>query len=268
MSLMSFRSVMKRRRALFGWLAAALLWTSGAHAADADPRATGPRGLAIAVHVRPADRPALRRAMERRGVALFEQRKAAGTIGDYHVLFSRYPDAPNWDLLVLVNFTSPGDITRWQAIEQQAPAGLPPEALALATSIQTTPMDQMRGASASTLAVKPTWLIVPYDYLVSTNEYIAYLDGYLVPQVTGWIDEGIVSRYGLYIARYGAGRAWSSLFAIEYRDDDALGARDRVVARVRARLATDPQWKQLSDNKDKVRTEGAPVIADELAVHR
>jgi len=233
----------------------------------ADPREIGPIDLAITYEVKPADRPALRALMQSEGLRNFEQWKKAGLLTDYKLLFSRFPDAPNWDMMALLTFTSYAAATRWKEIERTHPAGLPPKALALMTNIRTTPVDLHRQGTAAQPAAAPVYLVIPYDYLTSTNEYIRYLDGYLVPQLQGWIDEGIAARYGVYIARYGAGRAWSSLLVIAYRDDEALGARDATVAKVRARLAKEPQWKEWSDRKDKIREERAPVIGDLLTLH-
>ena len=51
---------------------------------------------------------------------------------------------------------------------------------------------------------------------------------------------------------------------LEYKDDAALGQRERVVAQVRQELQTDPKWKALADNKQSVRTEKEAIVADEL----
>jgi len=249
-------------------LALLLLYLGLAGAVRAgDPREVGPIDLAITYEVKPADRTALRALMQNEGLRNFEQWKKAGLLADYKILFSRYPDAPNWDMMALLTFTSDSAATRWKEIERAHPAGLPPKALALMTNIRTTPVDLHRQGTAAQPAAAPVYLVIPYDYLTSTNEYIRYLDGYLVPQVQGWVDEGIVAQYGVYIARYGAGRAWSSLLVIAYRDDDALGSRDRTVAKVRTRLAQEPVWKEWSDRKDKIREERAPVIGDLLTLH-
>ena len=250
------------------WMLAggALLLASGAGAQEArDPREAGPLGLAIAVNVRPPDRARLRAVMQQQGLAQFERWRQDGVLAGYRLLMSRYADAPNWDLLVVLRFASYPDLARWHAIERTAPAGLPKAVAALATEVRTTPMDLLRSGRADSASARPTFLIVPYDYLVSLAEYLRYADGYLVPQLSGWISEGIVSHYGLHVARYGAGRAWSSMLEIAYRDDESLGSRDRVVAKVRAALSANPEWKAWHEKKDKIRTEGAPVVADDLA---
>jgi len=51
---------------------------------------------------------------------------------------------------------------------------------------------------------------------------------------------------------------------LEYKNDAALGQREAVVDRVRARLKEDPQWKAISDDKKHIRNELQLVIADPL----
>jgi hypothetical protein len=54
---------------------------------------------------------------------------------------------------------------------------------------------------------------------------------------------------------------------LEYKNDAALGQREAVVARVRARLKDNPEWKAISDEKKKIRNEKQLVIADPLIAH-
>jgi hypothetical protein len=79
------------------------------------------------------------------------------------------------------------------------------------------------------------------------------------------MEEGVLASYGIYLARYPAGRPWQSLLVLEYKSDQALGARDAAVAKVRARLKENPKWKAISDSKKNVRVERSPVIADSIA---
>jgi hypothetical protein len=55
------------------------------------------------------------------------------------------------------------------------------------------------------------------------------------------------------------------LLVLEYKSDQALGARDATVAKVRGRLKENPKWKAISDSKKNVRVERSPVIADSIA---
>jgi hypothetical protein len=48
----------------------------------------------------------------------------SGAIANEKVLFSRYVDTDNWDMLVLLDFPSPAKAAQWQAQERENPAGL------------------------------------------------------------------------------------------------------------------------------------------------
>ena len=47
-----------------------------------------------------------------------------------------------------------------------------------------------------------------------TQVYLTYVDNYLVPQTEGWMNEGVLAGYGLYVGRYAAGRPWASLLVL------------------------------------------------------
>lgn len=242
----------------------ALVALSPAHAAD-DPRAKGPTGLILTYHVAPADRTAFHQLMQTDGVARLEALRAQHTIAHYRVLWSRYADdKAGWDMMVVLDLDTPAGIAGWRAVEDKTPGGLPEKALPLVTQIETAPIDIMRNASTPSSDV-PVYLVVPYDYLVGVNDYIHYVEGYVVPQMDGWMQEGALKSYDFLLSRYPAGRPWTAMLLLAYRNDMWLGQRDAVVKKVRARLANDPAWKAFADNKQNIREEGAPVIADVLA---
>ena len=234
-------------------------------AQGADPRASGPRSLVITYHTSPANRLAFRQELEQSAVRQLQRWKDDGVLQSYRVLFNRYVDSANWDAMTLVTFAKESDIERWKRVELETPAGLSQKALSLATSIDTAPADLMRQNGTAQSGGSPVFVVIPYEYVVPVDEYIAYLDGYVLPQADGWMDEGVLASYGIYLARYPAGRPWQSLLVLEYKSDQALGARDAAVAKVRARLKENPKWKAISDSKKNVRVEKQPVIADPMA---
>ena len=63
-------------------------------------------------------------------------------------------------------------------------------------------------------------------------------------------------------------RSWDSLFVYQYRDLEAFGRRDEIVAKVRDTLAGDPVWKQYSDIKQTLRTESENTIAEDLGARQ
>ena len=245
------------------WLSLiALTALTAAGASAADPRDAGPRALIVTYHTSPAHRAAFRHELEE-SAAKWRGWKDEGVLQDYRLVYNRYVDSANWDAIALLSFAGDAGLERWKHIEIESPAGLSPKALELATAIDTVPADLMRQNGKS--GRDSVFLVIPYEYLVPVNEYIQYLDDYTLPQLDGWMQEGVLAHYDVYLARYPAGRPWQALLVLEYRGDRGLAARDAVVSKVRARLKDNPKWKAISDSKKNVRNEKAPVIADPLA---
>lgn len=260
---------------MFRSLLAALALILGLGFATASPAADwrdeGARSLVMTYRVAPADRLAFRAAVRAATLPRLQALKAGGALAGYHVLANRYVDAGGWDLMVILDFASPAALAHWRQVEDTAPAGLAPAALKLVSRIESAPCDQMFAKTAPAKAgdPPPVYLVVPYDYLVGVDDYLAYVKGYLVPQTEGWIEAGALSSYGVYLPRYPAGRDWSALLVLAYRGDEGLARRDSTTKAVRARLAaTSPEWKAFADNKQSLRTEKQPVLADELTAGR
>jgi hypothetical protein len=232
----------------------------------ADRLDSGPLALVITYHAAPANRAALRQVLEESEARQFQRWKDDGVLQSARLLVNRHVDSVTWDAMAILTFARYSDVERWNAIERASPAGLSPRALALTSAIETTPGDLMREGGTGGPGGGSVFLVIPYEYLVPVNEYLAYLDGYVVPQMDGWMEEGVLSRYGVFLARYPAGRPWQSMLILEYKDDQALGARDATTAKVRARLKDNPKWKAISDSKKNVRSEKAPVIADAISL--
>ena len=85
-----------------------------------------------------------------------------------------------------------------------------------------------------------------------------------MPQINGWMKEGIMASYGIYLNRYPTSRPWKSLFILEYKNADAFGTREKTMAKVRADLKATPEWKALSDVKQSIRIEKETVVGAEL----
>ena len=235
----------------------------------ADWRDQGPRALVMSYRVAPSARVAFKAKVRAATLPRLEALRTSGDLDSYHVLVSRYVDAGAWDLMVILNFHSTAALARWRNVEASAPAGLDARSLTLVNRIESAPADLMReGPASKEPGPPPVYLVVPYDYVVSTDDYLAYVDGYLLPQVEGWKADGALASYGVYLARYYPARPWSSMLLLAYRGDEGLARRDAVVKAVRARLASSPEWKKLADNKATVRTEKLAVVADELLPDR
>jgi hypothetical protein len=236
----------------------------------ADWRADGPRTLLLTFRVAPGARNALRGLIKTRTLPQLEALRASGQLESYRVLANRYVDSASWDAMEILTFKSAAALAQWRLVEAKTAVGLPDDALKLVTQVETVPSDLMFGKAAapSPNGPAPVYLVVPYDYLVPVDDYLAYLRGYLIPQVDGWMGLGVLSGYGVYLPRYPAGRAWSTMIVYAYNGDTGLAQRDMAVRTVRARLAqTSASWKAFSDNKAKIRDEKLPVVADEITLH-
>ena len=220
--------------------------------------------LVLTFHTAPVNRAGFRKELEETVLREFEQMRQGSTLQAYTVLFSRYVDDAGWDAMILATFSNEAGLAAWKNLEESAPAGLSAKALSLITNINTAPADLIQDKAAAQGQNSPVFLVIPYEIAVPGDEYTAYLSGYVVPQLDGWMGEGILVRYRIYLARYPAGRPWQSLLVLEYKSQEALGSREATVAKVRARLKENAEWKALSDNKKTIRVEKAATIADPL----
>jgi len=107
------------------------------------------------------------------------------------------------------------------------------------------------------------YYVIPYEYS-SADQYRKYVDAYVIPQVKGWMKEGVLNRYSLYLNRYPVGDPWDSLFIYEYRDRESFGKREETIAKVRNDLKNDSVWKHWSDIKATIRSESENTIMEEV----
>ena len=224
---------------------------------------SGPREILITYRCQPADRPAFREYLERDQIAILEQLKRDGALKRYQVLFNPIV-TETFDAMIVLDFASYASTDRWLAIERKSPGGLTPAGLKLAKPLQTYLADlQWEEGKDPPGGTKPVFYVIPYSYS-SLDQYKAYIDAYLIPQVRGWMKEGVLNRYSLYLNRYPVGDPWDSLFIYEYRDRESFGKREETIAKVRDGLKNDPVWKHWSDIKATIRSESENTIMEEL----
>jgi hypothetical protein len=259
-----------RRLSCLSMLALLTLFSATAwsqETADTKERDTGPRNLVITYRSTPAKRVAFRQYMLRTGLGRFEKWKKDGMLQDYRILFNRYVDADTWDMMAILFFPDYAHVDRWRDVEVESPGGLTEEGLGLTTPVNTYSMDLIwhGDSSAKSIRGKTVFFVIPYDYYPHTiEEYVKYVNTYVIPQIDGWMRENIMATYRIFLNRYSTSRPWKSLFILEYRDAQSFGARERTMAKVRAALKDNPAWKSLSDTKQSMRVEKETVVADEL----
>ena len=233
----------------------------------ADYTDTGPLGLLITYRCEPAKRPAFRSYLEKEGLAQFEEWKQGGVLQEYQLFFNWYVDEGTWDAMVMLRFREYADVAHWKVIEESMPGGLSQEALKLATPKTTSSVDTVWRSPAEEAKAdhrESVFLLIPYKYLVLVDEYKAYVDGYVIPQLDGWVKEEALRSYKVLLNRFPTGDRWGSMLVLEYKDHESFGFRKRVKNKVRAGLRDNPEWVAWSDRKRTIRQELEPVITERL----
>ena len=225
----------------------------------------GPLGLMITYRCEPGWRPLFRTYMRREGLDLFEQGKKEGWLKSYEFFFNWYVDRTTFDAAVLMRFHRYADLARWKEIEETMPGGLVVN-YTTAQPLETQSVDfvwENRGAG-DTDRSKSVFLLIPYEYLGLVAEYKDYVDGYVVPQLEGWIREGIMNSYRILLNRFPTGDRWQAMLILEYKDLESFGRRKQVKWKVRRKLRQDPLWVHYSRIKRTIRQELEPVITSLL----
>jgi hypothetical protein len=225
----------------------------------------GPTSILIAYRSEPANRPAFRTYLQKDMLAKLAKLKTAGVLSSYQILFNPFTTADTWDAMTILRFTNYAETQRWKLIEQTEPGGLDAAGLRLAKPINTYSADvpwetQVDNAGPEEEGV---YYVIPYEY-ASADQYRKYVDAYVIPQFSGWIREGVLTGYRLFMNRYQTGRPWDSLFILHYKNLESFGRREETVAKVRLTLKDNPEWRELNAIKQTIRTESENTIAEAL----
>jgi len=242
----------------------------GAPASQAQEKGEGPMSLFITYQCAADKKAAFRAHVAGAGVNQFEKWKKGGVYKDYLILFSSFVNAGETapDMLVRLDFAKYVDSANWKAVERTMPAGMSPGALKLCTPVTSylADLNWEGGPSAKRDLSKAVYLWIPYHLGddASKADYKRYFNTYVKPQNDGWLAEGALSWWGVYLNQHNTGKPWDIIFLYEYSDLAGLARRDNVKEAVRARLRGDPEWKKASDNKQKVRVEDQVIIMDPI----
>lgn len=233
-----------------------------AHAATSTPAT---QSVIVSYRSTPAGRPALLHTLRDQLAPRLHTLQANGSLAHYRILFSRLVDANTWDAVLVLDFQNQAQATAWRALDATMPAGLNVANETAVTSVESTPSDSIGSGGPADGGADPVYMVIPYDYFVSTTDYTSYVRSYVFPQTDGWITAGALNAYQLYVARYAAGRTWMSLLILAYHGDDGLDRRNDVVAATRKALAANPDWAARAAGKSHIRTEKAAMVADLIA---
>lgn len=226
--------------------------------------AEGPRSLIVSYRADPANRTAFRQYMAGPFAAKLAGLRGQGKLAGYEVYYAWYRQPEVWDAMAVLHFPSYAAVKEWLAIERSQPGGLDAAGLAIAEPVGTFSADLSWEKSVDDLDVGEVYYVIPYSYR-EASEYREYVKGYVLPQFDGWIREGALSGYQLYMNRYAVGVPWDSLFIQRYRNFDAFGKRQQVLDKVRVGLRQNPDWIGWHTRKGDIRSETENSIAELIA---
>lgn len=222
----------------------------------------GPTALIITYHALPGERASLRRVMQSDEVAQLEKWKKESVFETFNLLFTTYAADSTPDMFLILRFRHFTDLGRWQKIEETFPGGLVEKAQTIAAADTSGTADVVGEGSSAPTTKASQFFLLEYDVTVDMPKYVSYVQGYVAPQFEGWMKAGVLSSYSCYVNQNPAGAPWSSFILLEYKDLNALAAREIVKNKIRAELAvTNPTWKKWSDDKSAIRKEKAAIPA-------
>lgn len=257
--------------------AAVMLAAGGMHATPddaahgpikhADYDDSGPLHLMITYRCDPGDRAAFRTYLEGPAAERLAALEKDGRVADHAFYFNWYVDEQTWDAMLMVRFDEWTDVEHWRAVEREFPGGLCATGHGLATPQVTSSADvvwESDPAAAGEDTGDSVHLLIPYVYLGLVSEYRDYVDGYVIPQLNGWVESGILRTYRVVLNRFPTGDRWKAYLMLEYRDVASFGRRKDVKYAVRERLEQIPSWVEWARIKRTIRTELEPVITERL----
>ncbi|MDB6168232.1 MAG: hypothetical protein JWM88_1096 [Verrucomicrobia bacterium] len=224
----------------------------------------GPVSLIITYRSKPESRVAFRTWLENKGCAQFERWQHEDVFSGSRIFFTSFAATDTVDAIVILDFRHYSDSERWKTVEKRFPGGLSAEALALAAAESTSYAEILgRERTPAHDARRSPCLIAFYQLVTDVDHYRKYFEGYTVPQMRGWIAEGSLSGYAMYLNQAPLGKSWDALLFLDYTDMPGLARRDSVKAGVRAALAkSNPAWAEWSKDKAAIRRELSLVIAE------
>ena len=247
-------------------LCATLLATPRASEPLQGERARGRGGegevhLVLTYNCPPQNRVAFRAHMATQGVARFEAWKKSGAMQGYLILFATSVNEQLADMWVILDFAKFADIGKWQAVERDFPGGLAPAGLALGSPKTCVYTDlPWSGGKPNADRAQSQFMMIPYQTLVSADEYADFMNRYVEPQLKGWVKAGIMHTYGVHLEQNPTNAPWDSLLVFEYDGLRGIALRDVVKQAVRDQeLKDDPGYKHFSPIKRTIRKELQPT---------
>lgn len=152
--------------------------------------------------------------------------------------------------MAVLHFPAQAQMTAWQQAN----------ATTLASPLQLTIADVMtQGGKTPPADAKPVYKI-SYYALTSTREAMqSWVDGYLTKYLDAQVNNGILSRYAMYLERNAGGRA---LLVLEYTDEKTEQEAEPVKAKLSGDIArVDMEYARQSDLKETLRSTQSWTLA-------
>ncbi len=200
------------------------------------PGKDGPLGLIVQYRCAPGQRAEFRDRVVHEALPQFERWRTAGILSGYRLLYSRYVNTDTWDMMAILTFPTYDDVERWRRSERYAPGGLPPSALALTLYVNSYPVDVTESRTGEEPSIRPVFLVLPYANRMQASS---------LPGLEAELRHGDLVRLDVFRQHYDAGRPWSSVMVLEYKNDNSFGRATFLPYNINAR---------------------EPVIADEIAL--
>jgi hypothetical protein len=234
------------------------------------PASNGPVSLVITYRARPETRVDFRRWFMTEGAAQFARWKQDGVFAECLLLFTSFAATTSVDAVVVIDFARYTDSARWKEIEKTFPGGLSPAALRSGAAEAAFYADTLsRAASLTRDPAHSVFLLAFYEVIPSAEKYRSYAEGYIAPQMRGWIEAETLSSYRLLFNHAPLSVVWDAILVLEYKDIAALARRDEVKASVRVKLAQgDATWVAWSKDKSDIRREKALIVCDAIPLPR
>ncbi len=206
--------------------------------------------------------------MEGSGVRQFEEWRNKGVFASYKILFATQVNEHLPDLWVILGFAKFSDIAKWQVIERDYPGGLAQEGIALGAPKTDTYANLVwQGGTPKADQSKSLYMIIPYISLMAAEKYEDFVNKYVVPQLTGWAESGLMPSYAIYLNQNPTNAPWHSLLLLEYDGIRGIALRDSLKGTIRAKLANDPGYKQYSEIKTTIGKELEPATFEVILPH-
>lgn len=168
------------------------------------------------------------------------------------------PEAPGFSSLAVLDFPTEAAYRQWNQSEaKKLDASLTVRRADLLTNKERNPRD----------SGKAVFVVSRYESQVSSDDYDAYTETYIVPNMSNQYYSGIMNRYTMYIEREASApqQKPKAFLLTEYADDAEFARKDAVKGSYKeVLLAHHPEWKRINDTKSGIRTDLDETLARQV----